>query len=407
MQQYKRWVIITAAIFLLTSATLINTVNLYYMATLLFLLPLVSYLLGMLNLRGLQVQRTVPVSAWEGEDVQFTVTVRTSGRLPKLFLDVEERLPDYLHAISDSPVPFQVTPGRDTIVQYGVTCEKRGVFNPSAVIITAQDPIGIYSFAKTYPMNAELVVYPNPRPIPDLLMTGSERYGVREMPIANRRGNGVDPDGVREYVPGDSLRRVHWKSTARTGKLRVIEYEESRSVNVIIALDLSRGSVIGEGPDSSLEYLVTMAASVAQQALRQGASVRLAAGDMEGVAEIFGRGNDHLYNILAALARCEPTDKLLFADRIRDKAGYIPAGATLMILTGKPDNSVTTLIGQYSATGTRIVLIYTDPSSFSAEYPQDDSNFLEGCAASGAEVYFLRQNGARLLHPEGLRYGNG
>ncbi|MEP6754830.1 MAG: DUF58 domain-containing protein [Chthonomonadales bacterium] len=405
MQQYKRWVIITAAIFLLTSATLINTINLYYMATLLFILPAVSYGIGMVSLRGLEVTRSTPASAWEGEEVSFRVTARTTGRLPKLFLEFEDAFPDYLYSTHECPIGFQVTPGRDTLVDYKVTCEKRGIFELKKLVVTAQDPLGIYSFSKSFPLISEVMVYPNPQPIPDILMTGTERYGVREMPVANMRGSGVDPDGVREYVPGDSLRRVHWKSTARTGKLRVIEYEESRSVNVIIAVDLTKDSNVGEGVNSSLEYLVTMAASVSQQALRQGASVRLALGDVEGAAMQFGRGTDHLYNILAALARCEDKDKVSFAERIRAKAGHIPPGTTLLILTAKSDENTVQAISEYSATGTYVVVVYADPDSFEHNSNKSMSPFVEKCAGVGTEIYVLRQNEDRAILPEGFRYG--
>src|SRR5438094_6216291 len=132
----------------------------------------------------------------------------------------------------------------------------------------------------------------------DVAVSGSERFGVRDFPIAATRGSGVDPDGVREYIPGDPLRRMHWKSTARTGRLSVIEFEESRSINVVLALDLSRIAHFGEGRQSTLEYLIRAAASIAQSALRQGAGIRLVTSDTPDVADLMGRGYDHLYSVL-------------------------------------------------------------------------------------------------------------
>src|SRR5205085_6928897 len=103
---------------------------------------------------------------------------------------------------------------------------------------------------------SEFLVFPVPEPIPDIVLSGAERYGFRDLPVAAARGSGVDPDGVREYVPGDPLRRMHWKSTARTGKLSVIEFEESRAVNVVLVIDLFWSAHTGSGKDSTLEYLI-------------------------------------------------------------------------------------------------------------------------------------------------------
>jgi uncharacterized protein (DUF58 family) len=131
----------------------------------------------------------------------------------------------------------------------------------------------------------------------------------------------VDPDGVRQYVPGDPLRRMHWKSTARTGKLNVIEFEESHALNVVMAIDLARDSVVGEGRQSTLEYLVTAAASIAQLAVRQGASVRLVSGDTPDPADFAGRGSEHLFLVLSSLARAEANQPESLGSRLVERVG--------------------------------------------------------------------------------------
>src|SRR5947207_8624078 len=139
--------------------------------------------------------------------------------------------------------------------------------------VKAFDPLGIYAISRRFLADTELLVYPVPDEVTELALSGAERFGVRELPVAAVRGSGVDPDGVREYVPGDPLRRMHWKLTARTGRLSVIEFEESRAVRVVIALDTSVQVQAGHGPQSTFEYLVRTAASIAQQAIRHGSAV--------------------------------------------------------------------------------------------------------------------------------------
>src|SRR2546423_579599 len=182
-------------------------------------------------------------------------------------------------------------------------------------------------------LNLRNLVFPVPEPISDIVLSGAERYGFRELPIAATRGSGVDPDGVREYVPGDPLRRMHWKSTARTGKLSVIEFEESKAVNVVLALDLNEQAHAGEGKISTLEYLIRVAASLAQSAIRQGASVRLVANDEPDPAAAAGRGTEHLYAVLGALARAEAKQSQRLSETLVCRGGRRAPGTTLVVLT--------------------------------------------------------------------------
>ena len=78
------------------------------------------------------------------------------------------------------------------------------------------------------------------------------------------RGDGDDFYGVREYAPGDELRRVHWRTTARTGTLAVAEYAQGVTLDVTVALDLFQDAYKGTGSEehSALETAVTLAATL-------------------------------------------------------------------------------------------------------------------------------------------------
>src|SRR5437016_13423600 len=90
------------------------------------------------------------------------------------------------------------------------------------------------------------------------------------------RGEGSEFYGIREYHPGDPLRRVHWRSSARMGRLAVVEYEHDVSVDLTLVLDARRGSDVGFGSETALEMAVTVAASLARLVLERGNRCRLA-----------------------------------------------------------------------------------------------------------------------------------
>src|SRR5205823_12139443 len=114
-----------------------------------------------------------------------------------------------------------------------------------------------------------------------------------------------------------------------TGRLSVIEFEEARSINVVMALDLYRGGHFGEGRQSTIEYLVRAAASIGQSAIRQGAGIRLVTSDAPDAADVMGRGSDHLYTILAGLARAEAVDPLPLSATLVRRVGSIHPGTSL------------------------------------------------------------------------------
>jgi uncharacterized protein (DUF58 family) len=404
MHQFKRWVIFTAAVFLMIAAALANTPNLYFMAALLLLLPGISYVLGMFSLNDLEFDREIPGSGWEGEQTTFHVIVRSKSRITRLFLQAQDDLPEPLHAQRDGEVYFNAPPNSTIRVPYSVELTKRGAYTIRSITITAMDPLGIYSFSKRYTVESEILVYPSPQRIPDFVLSGAERYGFRDMPIAATRGSGVDPDGVREYIPGDPLRRMHWKSTARTGKLSVIEFEESRAVNVVMVLDLHEGTDIGEGRQSTLEYLVKAAASIAQTAIQQGASVRLVMSDTPDPADFAGRGSEHLYTVLGSLARAEANDAEGFADTFVRRVGILAPGTTMIVLTAGLDRDLPGAIAHYTGAGAQVLVFYADGRTFSpgGRFPSAEAQqiFIEQISGTKAVPVLIRRNDEGLIKPE-------
>jgi uncharacterized protein (DUF58 family) len=403
MNHYKRWVIYTAALFLLISATLVNTPNLYFMAALLLVLPGISYALGMVALRDLTFEREVPASGWEGEVTTLQFVVHSSTRLPKLFLQASDALPDGLVALDDE-VMFNAAPNATTKIPYRVELTRRGAYRIEGMHVTALDPLGIYSFRRTYPVVSELLVYPTPQSIPAFALSGAERFGFQDLPFSATKGSGVDPDGVRQYVPGDPLRRMHWKSTARTGKLNVIEFEESHAVNVVMALDLSRDSVVGEGRQSTLEYLVIAAASIAQMAIRQGASVRMAASDAPDAADFAGRGSEHLFMVLTSLARAEANQPSTIGERLVERVGAIPPGTTLIVLTARQDDALPGAIAHYTSAGVQTHVFFADPQTFQdssrRQEQERQQEYLSRLMGAQAALFILRRNEERAIQPE-------
>jgi uncharacterized protein (DUF58 family) len=359
------------------------------------MLPVISYGLGMFYLRDLSFGRELPASGWDGETVEFQLVVRSSSRMARIYLEARDHLPAWLQPEESDAVVFSIPGAAVSRIPYRVKLLKRGAYKLQSVSVTALDPLGIFAFTRRFEASGEMLVYPVPEPISDIVLTGAERYGFRELPIAATRGSGIDPDGVREYVPGDPLRRVHWKSTARTGRLSVIEFEESRAVNVVLVLDITRRSQVGEGKESSFEYLVRVAASLAQAAIRQGASVRLVTGDDITPACAPGRGSDHLYSVLGDLARAEPVDDEPLSATLVERVGIVAPGTTLVLMTSGIDRGLAEPLSHLTADGAQVVVVYADPRSFDPSYKTGNDelySFMTSLYAAKTAPFVLTAN---------------
>jgi len=330
----KRFVLNIAGLFVAIVAVLFGLTSLYLMAAILWLIPAVSYLMGWLMLGGLECERSLPLSATAGESVLLTYTLINTGRLPKFYLLVRDTLPrGVVLAAGPPPLVLGLWPGETRETQCLVETRQRGVFSMGPASVFSTDPLGLQTFFRKMPLVSELVVYPAVLPLRNFWMTGGAA-GWRGGANALVRGDGDDFYGVREYGPGDELRRVHWRTTARTGKLAVTEYAQGVTLDVTVALDLYEGAYKGTGSDerSALETAVSLAATLLADLLRRGHSVRLlSAGSRDGSPA--ARSVEDMPLFLERLARVKADSLQPLADVLAEDQTNSPRQAALLIIT--------------------------------------------------------------------------
>lgn len=146
-----------------------------------------------------------------------------------------------------------------------ISAARRGVITVGPMTIGRGDPLGILQRDHTWPEIQHLYVHPVTVALP-----GSSAGLLRDLEGATTKTI-VDSDlafhAIRDYVTGDSRRHVHWKSTAKTGKLMVRQYEETRRSRIAIVLDLEQAKYASE---DEFEMAVSAAASLGLQAVRDG-----------------------------------------------------------------------------------------------------------------------------------------
>ncbi len=137
----------------------------------------------------------------------------------------------------------------------------RGRYRLDAARLVIEDPFGLERVERRLDAGGAVVVYPRVYELDRLFSDGGAPGGTGRRLLLSRSA-GYDLHSVRDYVQGESLRRVDWKSTAKRGKLMVRELEDSPRDEACVVLDCELGQDVGRAPDSSFEMQVRVAASV-------------------------------------------------------------------------------------------------------------------------------------------------
>ena len=209
-------------------------------------------------------------------------------------------------------------------------CRRRGVFTLGPTSLEAGDPFGFYRVRIDYPGVSSMVVLPPVVDLPAIEVAPAQRSGEGQRIGAPTLDRSASAGSVREYARGDSLRRIHWPTSARRDDLYVRTFDSTPSGDWWLFLDLNERVQAGAGRDATLEHAIVLAASLAAQGLEEGTPVGLAAsgGDDDAIWIRPRLGGDQRWRILRELALATPGDRA-FA---RLLAGASPKGRSSLVL---------------------------------------------------------------------------
>jgi uncharacterized protein (DUF58 family) len=230
------------------------------------------------------------------------------------------------------------------------------------------DPFGLFSRTVRVAARSEVTVYPELHPLEDIgpMWSGT---GAGDM----RRGKPLDvaPEvsSVRDYDPNDGMSRIHWASTARTGRLMSRTYDTRHSADLLVILDLRAGIHAGEAPESSLEYAVSIAASIVHAIARRGQAVGLITNDAEMRGFGAGRGETQRLRLLDYLATAQANGSASLAQVVsRHGDGWRGRGGMVVVTADRDPAWVEALVDS-SSRGQRHLAVLLETASFGASGP--------------------------------------
>jgi uncharacterized protein (DUF58 family) len=232
------------------------------------------------RLDGLTVRARYPTRGTVGETVPFTVVVTNEGRRPSPLT----RLTHQVSGLDDVTVLVErMAPGGRASIELRRLAVQRGAASSDTALLASSEPFGLVETRRSLQADVSFVVHPAlvPATVPE-----SRGRGRADRAVVSRTG--IDVHGVRDWRGGDESRQIHWRSTARRGRLVILEREEPAAAVLAVL-------VVGPAGRPSWEPLVATVASTAVAALRSGRPVALVAAQ-------------------AGLAVLETTDRLAVLD---------------------------------------------------------------------------------------------
>lgn len=244
--------------------------DLLRVAILLFALPIISVaMVARTRFRIACSRELVPNAIVIGETAQVRLNLHNVSLLPTAVLLLEDDLPFALGGRPRFTVDRLPANG-SRLVQYSVHSARRGRFSVGPLRLRLTDPFGLVELTRSFSARDLLRVAPAVEALPVIKLGGTWSMGRGSSDDRSVATRGDNDATTREYRHGDDLRRVHWRSTARVGKLMVRREERPWRARAILLLDTRVDAHRGDGPESSFEWAVSAVASIGVHLIRRG-----------------------------------------------------------------------------------------------------------------------------------------
>jgi uncharacterized protein (DUF58 family) len=240
---------------------------------------------------------------------------------------------------------------RPVDLSYQTTCDRRGLYSFSNLSLRSDGPFGFFKTKHRLEASDQILIYPYYYPLKRLRLLETRELAERQ---TARVGVGTQVVGTREYRPGDTLRQIHWRSTARVGRLVVKEFAEEDQPSLTVALDLSTHSSLGEGKFSTFETAIRIAASLGYYATNRNVPFRLVGASPKWTPPPMPLSWWAILNYLAKVQNDgqKPLDEVIET---------LPPVSFLTVLISHPTSRLVRALSTLRQKGTQILAVFITP----------------------------------------------
>jgi uncharacterized protein (DUF58 family) len=369
----RGWALLIA---ILVAAGLVFQIrSLLILAAFLTAIVSVSWIWNRHALHGLTYDRRLSEThAFHDEMVEVTVRLTNRKTLPLSWLLSYDLWPSQIPVVQGGRLighdqqasylinSFSVRWRESVSRRYTLRCNRRGVYTFGPVRVRTGDLFGLFRQEGGHGQLDRLIVYPKILPLEELGLPPRDLFGE----VRARLKILEDPSrtiGVREHMPGDGFRNVHWKATARSQKLQARVYEPTTSHTIVLLLNVSTSEEYWRGADPDrLEQAITVTASVANYAAARRFGVGLVVNGTtphsdQSLKVLPGRSPYQLTRVLEALAAVTGFATCSIENSLLIESPRLPWGATLVVVTAVVTEGLLATLIRLRQAGRRLALI--------------------------------------------------
>jgi uncharacterized protein (DUF58 family) len=385
------WLLFSAVLLILS--VIINQIPLLLVSLIFFLTGSIARIWDRYCLSRIEFRRKLSSQrAFFGDKVYLEISVANRKPLPLPWFQIEEEIPADLTIATESSQRTeqeQNTGIREDLAKYGwynrdnrtnishnislgwynrvtrrypVTCDRRGLFAFGPTLIRSGDLFGIFSRESHIMKQHYLIVYPKIVPLEQLGIPSRQLFGD----VRTRSHIFEDPVltmGIRDYHFGDSLKRVHWKATARTRKLQTKVFELTTTTDIALFLDVrtTNLTIFGVVPEL-LELAIVTAASITNYTISSGYRTGLYVNQRkrfpdEPMRVPPGQHSDQMMHILDALAQVTAFEAMPITRFLQNESRNLSWGTTIMVISSYVTDELLSTLYSMKRSGRKIVLV--------------------------------------------------
>lgn len=352
----------------------------FYLALLLFLLPYLWLRLSLKHLTG-----NIEVSAAYAEvgqhlTVKYIIENSPSGRFP--YLELTNMIGSSFQAPAEERI-IGLEAGENAVYRREVLCTRRGKYDLKSFQVKTGDPFGFFQLTKPLAAGEEIKVYPRLRFFPEITLSARQHYG--ELPVRERHFEHFSQvSDLREWREGDSMKKVHWKQSARQDRIVVKNFEHQGDTTLNIFVDMCGTSYRHDSEHKLEDLAVETAASLLFFNLRENVPVEIFSEPVPAM-RLYGRHPRDYREIMDRVISLAPRGKTAFSLFVHRWSYYLAPTSSLYLLTPRLELADAAVFLRLKQRGFFVVLFYLAPE----EPGPREKSLLDKAEKAGIKVHIL------------------
>lgn len=290
------------------------------------------------------------------EALQVNSFVDNDSLLPVPHIEIIDRTEESVGGEIPKPTISTLFPTEREIVRKNITAKYRGLYNLGPIDIEISDALGVFTRKRRILSNTSFKVYPRIHNIEKINLKSMQSYGTLTTKQKAYEDNTSVSD-IRKYSPGDSIKRIHWKVSAKKSNLFVKNYEMTGSAAAYIFLDFKKNCYKGENIRDLEERAVEAASSTISYLLNNSVSVEMY---INSARAYYTKGRDikELVNFMDILCEIKTDGNKTMKDVLEKRIRLISNGSSIIVITGDINEEEAIIFGSIKNMGYDIILIY-------------------------------------------------